>query len=258
MTVLCVDVGNSHVKYGLATTRAWIRLGRHTTKEAGSKRGRWPGPFHKHSRALTSVEGVIVSSVVPSLNRTLADRLFGRTGLEAVFVDHRFDFPFKLRVPYPRRLGIDRVCAAVGAVRHGARSAIVIDVGSAVTVDLIAGREYRGGLIFAGPGLTLRALASQTEKLPRVDLTRRTALSGAGLDRTARSMILGSRLAAAGGIKEAVARVGRALAHRPRRVITGGGAQPLLGLLPKSWMFEPDLVQKGLYHVWRLNFKDSD
>jgi type III pantothenate kinase len=155
-----------------------------------------------------------------------------------------------------RRLGIDRVCAAAGAARHGASAVVIIDVGSAITVDLVAGGAYRGGLILAGPGLSLRALGTFTEKLPSIppDL-----LDGRPrrFDGTENSMITGAKLGAAGAIREAVRVLRQSLDRPPRVYMTGGAAGIVAPRLPRSWRVDPDLVQKGLYHLWRTNYADK-
>jgi type III pantothenate kinase len=155
-------------------------------------------------------------------------------------------------VDRPRHLGIDRVCAAAGAARHGAQSVIVVDVGSAITVDLVSRGTYRGGLIIVGPGLALRALSSYTAKLPALDWRR---LEGRPdrFDGTENAMLTGAALGSAGAIREGVRYLDESLDRPARKYITGGGASVLLGRLPASWRFEPDLVLKGLYHLWQLN-----
>ena len=251
--VLCVDVGNSFVKYALVSRRRCVSLGGQETARAASRR--WSAEIRRRAHQLAAVEGVIVSSVVPSLNQRLSHQLRYLTDQAPVFVDHRIVFPFKLRVKRPGDLGIDRVCAAAGAVRHGARSVIVVDAGSAITVDLVAGGRYYGGLILAGPALTLRALATFTEKLPTIDAHR---IDGGhvGFQGTRNSMITGASVGAAGAIREAVRVLQKPLTHRPRKYITGGGAAALKSRLPGSWRFDPNLVHRGLYHLWRMNFAD--
>jgi type III pantothenate kinase len=157
-----------------------------------------------------------------------------------------------LQVSRPRDLGIDRVCAAAGAAGHGAASVIVVDVGSAITVDLVTRGAYRGGLIIVGPGLALQALSSRTAKLPALHwrhLERRPDR----FDGTANAMLAGAALGSAGAVLEGVRYLDRLLDRPARKYVTGGGASVILDRLPGSWRFDPDLVLKGLRHLWRLN-----
>jgi type III pantothenate kinase len=201
---------------------------------------------------LRSLDGAIVSSVVPSVDRRLADSIRRLTNVRPLFVHADLVFPFRLRVTRPRELGIDRVCAAAGAARHGADSVIVVDVGSAITVDLVTRGAYRGGLIIVGPGLALQALSSQTAKLPAPGW-RRLERRPDRFDGTENAMLTGAVLGSAGAVLEGVRYLDRSLRRPARKYVTGGGASILLHRLPASWRFDPDLVLKGLRHLWRLN-----
>lgn len=245
--ILCVDVGNSFVKYGVASSDGWIALGRQRTGRAATQ---WPADIVKARRMLHEVTGVMVASVVPAVDRPLARRLTSLTTRRAVFVNYRMAFPFVLRVPRPVDVGVDRLCAAAGACRHGARTAIVVDVGSAITVDVVDDGAYVGGLILAGPSLMLHALADRTAKLPRLDFERASRERRKG---TAKSMIDGARVGAVGAIREAVRHLRARAGGRPRTFVTGGAAAPLVADLPAGWRHEPDLVGYGLHRIWQLN-----
>jgi len=195
----------------------------------------------------------MVSSVVPSLDDKLKIAVLRLAGQRPIFVTPRLVFPFKIQVERPNRLGIDRVCAAAGAVRRGAGLAIVVDVGSAITVDLVSNGKYRGGVIIAGPELTLRALSAFAEKLPVVDPRGLKSKDARRFDSTTRAMLTGARLGAAGAVREAVRFLEGPLSRPARKTVTGGGSSLLRPGLPVSWRFEPDLVLQGLHHLWRLN-----
>ena len=249
--LLCVDAGNSFVKYALTSRTRCVSLGSQPTKGAAARR--LPAEARRRVRQLAAVDGVIVSSVVPSLARSLSRELRRATGKHPIFVDHRLTFPFELRVAGRARLGIDRICAAVGAVRHGARAVIIIDVGSAITVDLVAHRLYRGGLILAGPGLALQALGTFTEQLP-VIRSSRLRNPHQRFEGTQNSMVTGAIVGAVGAIRETVRHLDASIRQPARKVVTGGGAAAIVDHLPRSWRFDPHLVQNGLYHIWQLNF----
>jgi type III pantothenate kinase len=131
--------------------------------------------------------------------------------------------------------------------------AIVVDVGSAVTVDLVAGRVFRGGLIMPGAGLGLWALGRYARRLPKIDAQRLSVHFPKRFDDTEPSMILGVNLGMVGAIREAVRELHRASGGSPTVFVTGGGARPLLRRLPGTWKWDPHLVSKGLYHVWEIN-----
>jgi type III pantothenate kinase len=145
------------------------------------------------------------------------------------------------------------LCCAAGAIDARRSSAILIDIGSAVTVDLVHNAVFKGGIIMAGPTLALRALARNTEKLPLLEYRRPPAGRRSRFDSTERSMRLGAGMSAIGGIREAV----RALEHEAgkplTKILTGGAAAAVAHSFPGSWRREPDLVLNGLFRLWELN-----
>ena len=77
--VLCVDVGNSFVKYALASGRRWVSLGKQRPESAAE--GKWPAEVRRRASQLASVDGAIVSSVVPSVDRPLRGLFFHSSSL---------------------------------------------------------------------------------------------------------------------------------------------------------------------------------
>ncbi|MFH1754529.1 MAG: type III pantothenate kinase, partial [Candidatus Latescibacterota bacterium] len=133
------------------------------------------------------------------------------------------------------------------------KDAIVIDVGSAVTVDLVKNRSFKGGVILAGPALSLLALAQNTEKLPLLEYRLPTVGLIGRFDSTEHSMRMGAWLGTLGGIRAAVTLFEKSAGRSITKIITGGGADTVAASLPKGWRREPHLVMKGLYRIWEMN-----
>lgn len=237
---LCVDVGNSLVKTAVGDGRRWTRFASVPTGEFG-RATPWG------TRSVGGVAAVVVSSVVPSANPRVAAAVERASGVRARFVDYRWRFPFRLAVSSPAGVGVDRLCAAAGAVRHGALSAIIVDIGSAITVDLVSRGAYRGGVIMPGPQLGLDALGRYAEQLPTIDFSRVKRPFTQPRRGTEASMILGAAHGAVGAVKEAVSCLRRTSSTRPRVFLTGGGGASLRAGLPRTWIHRPDLVMEGLY-----------
>ncbi|MFB4203339.1 MULTISPECIES: type III pantothenate kinase [Arhodomonas] len=153
----------------------------------------------------------------------------------------------------PVELGTDRWAAMVGALAHGWLPAIVIDCGTAVTIDLLGedGRHH-GGMILPGLGTMRRSLHAGTHGLPAVSDGALPLLA----DNTADAIRAGTfhGLAAMIGGLEAVIR--RAHGEEPATVITGGDAPALRGHLPGHVEFAPQLVLEGLAHY--LDMRDAE
>ncbi len=161
------------------------------------------------------------------------------------------DFPFAIRVDEPERVGIDRLLAAVGANRLRApdRAAIVVDLGTAITVDLIeADGAFAGGAILPGIGMAGRALADQTDALPHVVLEH-TETPPSPLGKTTIGAIeAGLYWGAIGAVGEIVARLTKTLPMQPDLFITGGAARTVANSLDESMgaRFVPHLVLSGI------------
>lgn len=250
--VLTVDIGNTRVKFAHTAVKTVTPLESLATAEVLS------GSLTSYTIGVSSsvrpkLRGVIVASVVPSANSIVARILIEQTGITPRFVDHSVKLPFRLRERRPERIGIDRICAAVGAIGPAGAGAIVIDIGTAITVDLVANKRFEAGPILPGPGLGLAALGASAEQLPDIDAEEIQDLFPRRTRDTREAMILGVGLAALGGIREAVRRMEVQVGRPIRKVLTGGGAAVLAPHLPGSWKMDPHIVHRGLFRIWRQN-----
>ncbi len=158
----------------------------------------------------------------------------------------------------PQSVGRDRLYAARGAFERVGSSSIVIDAGSAMTVDLLlvdvgggrATARFAGGAIAPGPALLARALHEHTARLPLVET--RSGASALGRNTTA-AIEAGVFHGLRGAARELVQRLASECAGAPLElVITGGAASWLLEpelFVGRSPIHEPDLVHLGLAHA---------
>ena len=155
--LLVVDIGNT-------TTRVGVWDGREAV-DSGSRRppSWWPAasPRPIMTRAGETggaVEGIALSSVVPAAEAPWEEWAFGRK-LELFDIQGDTPAPVTSRYGRPRQLGVDRLCAAVGAVGRLGTPVIVVMLGTATVVDPVNARhEYLGGAIAARVETGLKAL----------------------------------------------------------------------------------------------------
>ncbi len=236
---LIIDIGNTSAKLALADDGIIVSKERLATADTGMIE-RFIG---KHR-----LEGAIVSSVGMDPSALLH---FLRGKSEKVhYLTWQSIYPFVIDYRTPETLGTDRLAAAAGACRHhpGA-DLLVIDAGSALTVDLVAGGAYRGGSISPGLSMRFRALHEYTGRLPLVKF--RVGFSFPGRS-TEEAIAAGVIMGMVFEINEYI----RTLNERHEKlvtVITGGDSELISSHTERELFIYPDLVTEGLNFLLDTN-----
>ncbi|RMG49043.1 MAG: type III pantothenate kinase [Acidobacteria bacterium] len=249
--LLAVDIGNTHIVLGLfdgeALRRSWRLWSR-------------PGLTSDELRVLlagllgddaTAVRDGIVGSVVPPLTGEVRRALVELTGVEPIEVAPGVRTGLRIRTDNPHELGADRILNAVAALERYGGPCIVVDLGTATTLDVVTAEgEYLGGVIAAGPEISAAALAERTARLARVDLKLPPHVIGRNTVDSIRSGLLHGHAAMIEGL---VTRVERELGGRAT-VVTTGGLGALIGrLLERVDVHDPHLTLHGLRIVHARN-----
>ncbi len=161
------------------------------------------------------------------------------------------DVPLMIRVEQPARVGIDRLLAALAAdrIRQRDRAAIVVDLGTAITVDLLdADGAFAGGAILPGIATSARALAEQTDALPQVALEFLDKPPMPLGTSTVSAIESGIYWGAIGAIRELVSQLSAPFHIRPDIFVTGGASMHVADLLKTqgSVRHVPNLVLSGI------------
>jgi len=199
-----------------------------------------------------SEEGVrvIVASVNPRALARFCGIALDATGAEPDVAGADFPIPIRAEVDKPERVGVDRLLAALAAFRRAEGACIVVDAGTAVTVDAVsADGAFQGGAIFPGLEMIARALAEGTAILPRVDLPSEAPLVGKNTrEAISAGLVHGVTGAVAALVEGARKTVGREAAV----LLTGGDAALLAPHLPAVLReVVPNLVLEGLVIAYR-------
>lgn len=193
---------------------------------------------------------VALASVSGPAEQLLSDRLQQqRFAIERVASETA---PIALGVDEPSRIGVDRVMAAVAAnrLRRADTPAIVVDVGTAITVDLISATgTLEGGAILPGPTTAGRALADTADRLPDVLFGELDYAPDAVGRSTIPAIEAGLFWGAVGAIRELIARQRDRLTAAPQVFLTGGAAPSvarLIGGPDLSVRYVPHLTLSGI------------
>jgi pantothenate kinase type III len=161
------------------------------------------------------------------------------------------DLTMPIHVEEPARVGIDRLMAAVaaGRIRGNDKAAIVVDLGSAITVDLVTAQgAFAGGAILPGIAMSARALAEQTDALPHLPFDRLEKPPEAVGKSTAAAIEAGLYWGAVGAIRELIDRLSAGLPEPPEVFLTGGASPQVAELLnaERPVRHVPYLVLSGI------------
>jgi len=159
--LLTLDVGNTNIHYGLFEGLRCARFGAVPSARADAL---------ADEIGDVAVARIIMGSVAPSLNDRITAQLAARFSLPALIAGDDVPFGIENQCERPERVGADRLLNAVAAWRRRRAAVIVVDAGSAITVDLVSARgSFCGGAIAAGPSTMLKALHAHTELLPDLE-----------------------------------------------------------------------------------------
>lgn len=173
--LLLIDVGNSNIVFGVykdGEIAGTFRLTSNVTRTSDELGLNAWSYFHRFGFAPCDVEAVIICSVVPGIMHALSNAVIKYFDREPIVVNEHV-FP---RLNYPEGvdysgLGADRAVACMAAVEKYGAPLIVLDFGTATTLDAIDENGcYRGGCILAGVQISINALFQRTAQLPQIEL----------------------------------------------------------------------------------------
>jgi type III pantothenate kinase len=248
-SLLAIDVGNTATNFGLF-------------HETG--KGSRPSPYRvwtmstsdlkKKSLLQASLKNktfsdVVVSSVVPSVDRALAQGLKSKSPHSVFFVSGTNQARVKVLYRRPSEVGADRIVNARAAIEIVRGPSIVVDFGTATTFDCVTARgEYLGGVIAPGPVISAEALYQRTAKLPRVVLKKTADILGRT---TLESIEAGLYHGYRGLVREIVLQLKKKMGQNVRVLSTGGQAHWILKGLDIIDDNIPHLTLMGLYYIWQ-------
>lgn len=210
------------------------------------QRADWPGVIAEAWRKIADTDepAVAGASVNPTLVEPLEHAVKGATGLDVEWVGRDLKLPIKVRTEEPAQTGVDRVLNIAAAFEQLGKACVVVDAGTAITVDFCndAG-EFLGGAIAPGATLQLDALHEKTARLPRVPLAAPVGQFGTT---TASAIQQGVFHGIRGMVKELVENYATTLGTWPELIATGGDAAVLFGDWELVHAISPDLTIYGI------------
>lgn len=253
--LLVMDAGNTNIKIGLYSkdklVASW-RLSSIATRTADEFGVVILNLFNNSGYKAKEVKGIIISSVMPSVNFTLEHMCEFYFNITPMFVGAGIKTGINIKYDNPKELGADRIVNAVAAMTKYKAPAIIIDFGTATTFSVVNGKnEFVGGVISAGIKLTIDALVANAARLPKIELTKPESVIGKS---TVKNMQSGVIYGFTGMVDYIVKRIKKELGDSDVKVIATGGQSAVIS----SESSEIDIVDltltlDGLNYIYKLN-----
>lgn len=253
--LIAIDVGNTRIKCGRFERGAEVAGGELPLPAATANLDDLLAPGEDLAVWLDreGLDGATADWWIGSVHRAATSRLVGylRDQLAATQITllSCHDLPLEVRLPRPDMVGIDRLLGCLAATRLAAdgRAAIVVDLGTVVTIDAVsADGEFLGGAFMPGIGMSARAFCEFTDLLPLVDITELSSEPPALGTSTQGAIRSGMFWGVVGGVRELIGRFSTEFDAPPLVLLTGGTAPSVARLLDPAAQFAPHLVLSGI------------
>lgn len=252
--LLAIDIGNSNIVIGGIDgddIRFEARIATDRIKTSDQYGVEIKNMLDLFSVSVEEVEDCIISSVVPPVFNAVCTGVIKLTGLNPMVVGPGIKTGLNIQMDDPASVGSDRIVIAVAALQEYAPPLLLIDMGTATTVEVIDETStYLGGVIIPGVRLSVDALSQRTAQLPSIQLDRPRRLIGKN---TVECMRNGSMYGTAAMLDGLIGRMEEELGKRAVVVATGGIAKFIIPLCRREIRLEEDLLLKGLGVIYRRN-----
>ncbi|MDO4484651.1 MAG: type III pantothenate kinase [Clostridia bacterium] len=221
--ILTLDIGNTNMKTAVFEGEEMVKYWRISTNKTSSSDEYGiliHSLFHHSGLKPEDVEGIIISSVVPTINFTIEHMCRSYFGKTPMFIGPGIKTGINIKYENPRELGSDRIANAVAAYEEYGAPTIFVDFGSATTFGVVdEGGVFLGGCICPGVKLASEALTNGTSKLPRFELARPERVIGRT---TLTNLQSGMYYGYIGLVKNIVQKMKQELGKEATVVATGG------------------------------------
>ena len=242
INLLVVSVGNSRLATGVFASGQLERVARHPVAD----RAGWDEAIRQGWSLIanSAAPAVAAASVSPQIDPLIDQAVRRVSGQGVQWVGRQIEIPIEVCTRNPSETGIDRVLNIAAAYEQMGKACIVVDAGTAVTVDCCDDNgDFVGGAIAPGLSMMLDTLGERTAGIGRVSFAVPGEMAG---DSTATAVSLGVYSAIRGLVKEVAENYATRLGRWPEIIATGGDAHQLFDGWELIHAISPDL---GLYGI---------
>lgn len=250
--LLAVDVGNTNIELGVIDDDKLVISGKlstniYETDEEYAMKLQTFLIIHKAKH----IDGAIISSVVPALNRTLADAIKMVCSVEPIIVGPGIKTGLSIKIDDPAQLGADLVVGAVAAKEKYTCPAIIFNLGTATTGSVLdKNGNFLGGIITTGVKTSINALSSETALLPQIEISApKRAIGTNSIESMKSGCVIGTAVMLDGFIE----RFEEELGEKATVIVTGSMGKSIAENCRHEMIMDENLIIDGLKIIYEKN-----
>ena len=252
--LLAIDIGNTNIVIGCIKEDEIVfkaRIATDRTRTSDQYGVEIKNMLEAFGVSREDIEDCIIASVVPPVFNSVQTGVLKVIGKQPMVVGPGLKTGLNIHVDIPSQVGSDLIVAAVAALAEYSAPLVLIDLGTATTIEVIEPENvFIGGLIFPGVMVSLDSLSANAAQLPGISLDKPKKVIGKNTVDCMRSGMMYGTAAMLDGI---IDRIAEELGHESTIIATGGLAQFVIPLCKHNIILEKELLLKGLNIIYKKN-----
>ncbi len=252
--LLAIDIGNTNLVIGCMENdqlRFKARIATDRLRTSDQYGVEIKSMIEAYGVSISEIDDCIISSVVPPVFNSVKTGVIKVIGKQPMVVGPGLKTGLNIHMDVPSQVGSDRIVIAVAALAEYSAPLILMDLGTATTIEVVEpDNVYMGGIIFPGVRVSLDALTSRTAQLPGISLDKPKTVIGKNTVDCMRSGMMYGTAAMLDGL---IDRIEEELGHPSTLIATGGLAQFITPLCKHNIILEKNLLLKGLNLIYKKN-----
>ena len=248
--LLSIDIGNTNITLGIFQKSTLVE-----TFRLASDKDLSQTEYEILLKTLCksyNIKYCVIGSVVEELSLRIKYACDNAFNIDSFLVDNNSNLGMKINLKQPNEAGIDRIANAYGAKIKYTLPAIVVDIGTATTFDIVSKNgEFLGGIIMPGLNLQFKSLSINTSKLPKIEADISEKAIG---DSTRNALLSGIMRGSASAIEGLIHQCELELGEKATIIATGGHSQLITKYMFRNFDFiDSSLTLEGLKLLYELN-----
>lgn len=252
--LLAIDIGNTNIVIGCLKDDEIVfkaRIATDRTRTSDQYGVEIKNMLEAFGVSREDIDDCIIASVVPPVFNSVQTGVLKVIGKQPMVVGPGLKTGLNIHVDIPSQVGSDLIVAAVAALVEYPAPLVLIDLGTATTIEVIEPENvFIGGLIFPGVMVSLDSLSSHAAQLPGISLDKPKKVIGKNTVDCMRSGMMYGTAAMLDGL---IDRIAEELGHESTIIATGGLAQFVIPLCKHEIILEKELLLKGLNIIYKKN-----